>query len=275
MPVFGAKQLSEISVQDVEEYRAQRLSSGLKRSSVNREISCLRKVFNVAKTWRYAEDNPVSRVKLYSESESLRERELLETEETRLVQAASAHLKPILAVALNTGMRRGEIFELKWDDLDFEKREIRIPKSKSGKMRFLPMNSVLLGLLKSLGGETKAEGHVFVNPETGMPYTDIKRAFDGACRRSGIKNLRFHDLRHTFASRLVRRGADLRIVQELMGHASIVTTQRYLHVLAKEKQAAVERLTETLPSKTARQMSVIRSGTPEASHVPNDSSLAS
>ena len=275
VPVFGKKMLSEITVENVEEYKANRLSSGLKKSSVNREISCLRKVFNVAKAWRYAEENPVCNVKLFSENESLRERELLEPEETRLLQACSGHLRPILIVALNTGMRRGEIFKLKWADVDVEKREIRIAESKSGKMRFLPTNSALLGLLKSLMGQAKSEGHIFLNPESGKPYTDVKRAFDGACRRAGVKNLRFHDLRHTFASRLVRRGADLKIVQELMGHASIVTTQRYLHVLGKEKLAAVERLIEPcLPSQPC-QKSVISDQRPKAPPALNSSPYAS
>lgn len=85
---------------------------------------------------------------------------------------------------------------------------------------------------------------MFTNPDTGEPYTRIKRAFSTACERAGIEDLRFHDLRHTFASRLVRRGVDLVIVKELMGHASIVTTQRYLHSQASEKLQAVETLTK-------------------------------
>jgi len=90
--------------------------------------------------------------------------------------------------------------------------------------------------------------HVFVNPDTGNPYTDISRAFNGACKRAGIKKLKFHDLRHTFGSRLVRNGANLNLVRELMGHASIVTTQRYLHSGTDEKRHAIESLTPNQPN---------------------------
>ena len=84
--------------------------------------------------------------------------------------------------------------------------------------------------------------YVFINPKTGKPYVEIKRAFRSACIRASIKDFHFHDLRHTFASRLVRKGVDLNTVKELMGHASITTTQRYLHSQAKEKRQAVETL---------------------------------
>jgi len=84
--------------------------------------------------------------------------------------------------------------------------------------------------------------YVFINPNIGKPYVDIKRAFRSACNGAGIEDFHFHDLRHTFASRLVRNGVDLNTVKELMGHASITTTQRYLHSQAKEKRQAVETL---------------------------------
>jgi len=146
-------------------------------------------------------------------------------------------------VALNTGMRKGEIFKLKWQNVDFDRREIRIPESKSGRERKIPINS---NLYHELYGQRLQDGqneYVFVNPGTGEPYVDIKRSFDTACKRAGVEDLRFHDLRHTFATRLARRGVDLVLVKELMGHASIVTTQRYLHSQASEKMRAVETLT--------------------------------
>lgn len=241
-PYFGSYGLPKISPEMVEEYKSERLSTGIKKCSVNRELSCIRKVFNVAIAWGYTKTNPLKDVRFYSEKENIRERVLSEDEEVRLLAASSPHLMPILKVALNTGMRKGEIFKMRWENVDFEKREVRIPESKSGTERRIPINSALFALLHSLRSRDGNHESVFSNPETGKPYVDIKRAFSGACRRASITNLRFHDLRHSFASRLVSRGVDIVIIKELMGHASIVTTQRYLHSQASEKLRAVETL---------------------------------
>ena len=243
-PYFGSSRLSDITTEKVEDYKSERLSGGLKNSSVNRELSCLRKIFNKAIDWGYASNNPVRRVEFLSENESLRERVLTEDEESRLFESISPHLRLILMVALNTGMRKGEIFNLKWEDIDFESRKIRISKSKSGRGRTIPMNSILFSLLSGLKSQNGKTEFVFTNPETGKPYIDIKKAFNGACKRAGIKNLHFHDLRHTFASRLIKRGVDLIIAKELLGHSSVVTTQRYLHSQAREKMEAVETLSK-------------------------------
>ena len=182
------------------------------------------------------------KVKFFPENCNLRERVLKEEEEKQLFEAATPHLKPILAVALYTGMRRGEVLKLRWQHVDFEDREIMVVESKSGKARTLPINSFLFHLLYGLRHRDGKSEFVFVNHERGKPFVEIKRAFNGACKRAEIKDLRFHDLRHTFASRLARNGVDLNTVKELMGHASITTTQRYLHSQAKEKRQAVETL---------------------------------
>jgi excisionase family DNA binding protein len=239
---FGDFKLGNLKPEMVEDYMAKRLADGLKPCSVNREVSCLRTIYNVAISWGYVSENPVKKVKLFSEKENIRERVLLADEETKLLAGSSPHLRPILEVALHTGMRKGEIFSLRWEHLDLERGEVRIVRSKSGKGRVVSMNSALLALLRTLKAEAGVNEHVFVNPETGKPYVDVKRAFQTACRRAGIKDLRFHDLRHTFASRLVKKGVDLILVMELMGHASVITTQRYTHSQAAEKKRAVELL---------------------------------
>jgi len=241
-PYFGIYKLTKISPLMIEEYIAGRKEEGLKNSSVNRELSCLRKIFNLAIDWDYVAVNPVRKVKSLSEKGSMRERVLSEDEEVRLFEAAALHLKPMLMVAIYTGFRRGAIFNLKWQNVDFEKGEIRTSQSKTGVGRAVPMNSEVMTMLYSMKAQNGNCEHVFVNPDTGKPYTDISRAFNGACKRTGIKNLKFHDLRHTFGSRLVRNGANLNLVRELMGHASIVTTQRYLHSQADEKKQAIESL---------------------------------
>jgi len=265
---FGDLKLGYVKAEMVEEYMAKRLADGLKPCSVNREVSCLRTIFNVAISWGYASENPVKKVKLFSEKENIRERVLLPEEETKLLLSCSPHLRPILEVALNTGMRRGEIFQLRWEHVDLEMGEIRIVRSKSGRGRVVSINSGLLAVLKGLRSEAGSGFYVFINPETGKPYVDVKRAFQTACRRAGIKDLRFHDLRHTFASRLVKRGVDLILVKELMGHASVITTQRYTHSQAAEKKRAVELLCLKAPEPAQERQTAVKS---EA--IPVDPSL--
>jgi excisionase family DNA binding protein len=243
-PYFGSTPLSKIIPETVEEYKAERLSAGIEKCSVNRELSCLRKIFNVAIDWGYASSNPVSKVKFFSEKENIRERVLDECdEEPRLLKAAVTYLEHMIVVALNTGMRKGEVFNLRWKNVDIERKQISIKESKSGRERKIPINSALFSLLNALKSQNGSGEYVFTNSRTGKPYTDIKKSFSKACDDAHIEDLRFHDLRHTFATRLVRRGVDLVMVKELLGHASIVTTQRYLHSQADVKFRAVESLT--------------------------------
>jgi len=249
-PEFGTYELSKISPLMLEDYRLKRLKEGKKKSTINRELSCVRKIFSVAIDWGFfADSNPVSKIKFYSEKEHIRERILIESEEVRLFAEANSYLNPMLRVALYTGMRRGEVFKLRWENVSFEKQEIKISESKSGRERRIPINSVLFDLLYVLKSKNGKDEYVFTNPKTGKSYVDIKRSFDSVLKKVGMEDFHFHDLRHTFASRLVRNGVDLNTVKELMGHSSIVTTQRYLHSQRKEKMAAVESLAGASPLK--------------------------
>ncbi len=144
--------------------------------------------------------------------------------------------------ALNTGMRKAEILNLKWNQVDLIARRIKVEKTKSGKVRFLPVNDVLFIALSRLKIMSRKNPFVFFNPDTGKPFLDMKTGFKGACKRAGISNLRFHDLRHTFASRLVAKGVDIETLKELLGHHSITLTQRYIHSNEERKMAAVELL---------------------------------
>jgi len=121
-------------------------------------------------------------------------------------------------------MRRNEILNLKWDHANLVLRMIRVEKTKSGK--------------------SNQSGCVFLNPETGRPFKTVRRGFENACRRAGIKNMRFHDLRHRFASRLIQKGADMVTVQKLLGHQSVVITQRYTHSNSSQMKEAVDLLAE-------------------------------
>lgn len=233
----------------IQKFRAWRLKEGNSKSTTNRYLQLLKKMYNVAKEEGYAEENPVLKVKLYSEKDTLTERVLTEEEEGRLLETSAEHLRSILILALNTGMRRGEIFNLMWSQVDFRDRKIRVERTKSQKLRFIPMNSTVYNELRRLESKNGQSSYVSFNPATGKPYVDVMTAFKAACKRAGVKGLRFHDLRHTFASRLVKRGADIVTVQTLLGHSTLALTQRYTHADDDRKREAIELLSGEVEGK--------------------------
>lgn len=250
---FEDKYLTEITTHQIEKYKAIRLDQGVRESTVNRDLAIMRKMLNLAIDWNYLKQNPVRKVKFFSEKDNLKERILTEVEEIRLLETSSKHLRSILIVALNTGMRRGEILNLKWSQIDLNSRRIRVEKTKSGKIRFIEINTLLLEEFLKLKNKSESNVHVFSNPETGKPYQDVKKAFKGACRRAGIVDFRFHDLRHTFATRLVEKGVDLITIKDLLGHSTVKITERYTHSFYEQKRRAVELLAKNQQERAKNQ----------------------
>ena len=241
-PYFGDKYLEEIKPEEVEGFKLARLEEGRTRSKVNRDLSLLRKLFNVAIDWGRLETSPMTKVRLFPEKDNLKERILTDEEETRLLKECPPYLRPIVITALYTGMRRGEILSLQWNQVDLEKDIITIKRTKSGKDRLVPMGESLKNLLLLLRSETSPSDYVFLYPPTMKPFTDIKRSFITAIRKAKVQGLRFHDLRHTYASRLIANGADIITVRDLLGHYSVEVTQRYTHSNHSQKRQAVETL---------------------------------
>lgn len=239
---FEDTELRKITPLMIQRLRKSRLKIGNAKSTTNRYLALLKRMFNVAIEEDYLEKNPVNKVKLFSERDTLKERILTDEEEKRLMEASSNHLKSVLIVALNTGMRRGEILNLRWTQIDFRMKRLRVEKTKSGKIRYIPMNGILFEELLKLKDRNTHIPYVFFNSETRSPFTTIKTAFNAACRRAEIQGLRFHDLRHTFATRLVEKGVDVFILQDLLGHSDISITQRYVHSNDEKKRKAVELL---------------------------------
>lgn len=244
VPYFGDYLLVDIKIHMIEKYQGKRLKDGVKKSTVNRELACLKKMFNKAIDWEFVKVNPVLKVEFFSEADNLKERVLSRDEERMLLETCPEHLKPIVITALQTGMRRREILMMKWVNINLEDGYLRVPKevSKSGKDRVINFNGMLktrLLMLKSLNGNSN---FVFVNPKTGMPFQDIKKSFRGACERAGIEGLRFHDLRHTYATRLAEQNVPITTIKELLGHSKISMTERYTHSSEEQKKKAVELL---------------------------------
>lgn len=160
------------------------------------------------------------------------------------------YVKPIVITALHTGMRKGEILSLKWDNVDLKHGFILLDVTKNGERREIPINKTLetVFLDKSLIRRLDVP-YVFYDPATGKPYQNVKRSFYTACRRAGIRDFHFHDLRHTFASHLVMSGVDITTVKELLGHKTLTMTLRYAHLAPSHKVRAVDVLDNALNDK--------------------------
>ncbi len=234
---FGNMQLSKINAGDVEKYKTKRVKQ-VSPASVNRELACLSAIFSLAKRSKIVTDNPVMEVRKFQERKlDLRILNIEEAE--RLIENASGYLNPILIIALNTGMRRGEILKLRWCDIDFDMHVISLWNTKGGRARKVPMNTYVEDTLFKLERESE---FVFINSQTGKPFTTVRKSFITVCDDSGIKDLRFHDLRHTAATWMVTAGIDLVTVSEILGHSDIKMTMRYAHPTPENKRRAVEAL---------------------------------
>jgi integrase len=201
--------------------------------------------------------NPATLVKAKLEHNE-RIRFLSEAEEARLLSALHENWPqhvPAFLVSIHTGMRAGEQFQLKWRDVSFDRRLISLPKTKTGKARHIPLNAIALQALEErkqvqLEYETKQKERgadqadsVYVFRDAGRdPQHNYRRWFNEALAEAKLKDYSWHCNRHTFASRLIMAGVDLRTVAELMGHSSIQMTMRYAHLAPQHSRAAVDRL---------------------------------
>lgn len=235
---FGAKMLGDITSYDVECFKAERKKT-MAGATVNRDLALLKTMYNKAAHWKFFRgENPVRGVSFFPEQQ--KERILSDEEARRLVEASTKSLKPVVIVALNTGMRTSEILGLRWESVDFARRFIFVERSKNGRSRKVPMNSEVLNTLAGL--PRNGEEFVFSKERSSGPLRSVRTAFLSALRKAKISNLRFHNLRHTFATNLVMNGVDLVTVKEILGHSEIAMTVRYSHPSDSRKMDAVERL---------------------------------
>lgn len=231
LPVFGEKLLAEITPKSLAAYKTQRRIEGAAPATTNKELQLVRHAFNLTiREWEWCRNNPMHKVSMEPVHNQV-DRWLTADEETRLLNASPVWLREIIIFALNTGMRQGEILALKWQDVDFCRGTLVVMKSKNRERRTVPLNNIVFELLAAkraaCGGK---DGLVFLtglgNP---LQARYLVRAFTKARDRADIPDFRFHDLRHTFATRLVQKGVDLYKVQRLLGHKTGLMTQRYAH----------------------------------------------
>ena len=222
---------------------------GNKPATINRHVATLKHMFTKAVEWEMVEEDVLKRlrkVKLLKEN-NRRLRYLSKEKCQALLKECDSHVRPIVTVALNTGMRKGEILGLTWDSVDLKHGFILLEQddTKNGERREIPVNEAARAALQSVTRRLDVP-YVFYDHETGNSYKDVKKGFNGACRRAGIVDFRFHDLRHTFASHLVMNGVDLTTVKELLGHKTLALTLRYAHLAPSHKVKAVDILDNAL-----------------------------
>lgn len=237
LPVFGHLKLCDVTTELISDYRDERLKT-VKPATVYQELSLMRRMFNVARReWKWVRDNPAADLSFSVGNKNARDRWLSPEEERLLLSKATnpAWLRPLLIVALHTGMRRGEILNLVWKDLDFNRRLITIHKSKNGEKRGIPMSQTVFLCLKNWGRVVDISGRVFPRA-----VRSLRAAFDKTLDKAEITDFHFHDLRHTFATRLVQNGVDLYKVKELLGHKTINMTMRYAHHYPESLRSSVE-----------------------------------
>lgn len=247
---FAGKTFDRISPLLIEKFKKQRRESVTRYererrpASVNRELAALSRIFSLAIDNGITDTNPCRKVKKLRENNE--RRRYLSSEEQRRLMAAligrRAHLQPLVLLAVNTGMRRGELLSLTWRNVDFQRGVIHVTNTKTGRDRDVPMNSEVRSILLELQRQAKEEGSVFRNRKTGVNLTDVKTAFNGACTDAGVHDFRFHDLRHTAATRLADAGADAFTIAEILGHTTLQMTKRYTHATDERKRQAVEAL---------------------------------
>lgn len=245
---FKGKTLRQITPPMIENFKQSFLAKptkhGNRRSSatVNYHLSILSKIFSLAVDSEFLETNPSSRVKKLKLNNQ-RTRVLSDEEEVKLFSALDNNdlVKNIILIALHTGMRRGEIFNLKWFDVDFHRGLIQIRESKTNKKRLIPMNSTVNKLLNGL--KRKSE-FVFPSPKTNGRLDNIKRSFRKAVELAQIQDFCFHDLRHTAATRMADAGADAFTLMKILGHSDIRMTARYTHATDTALRRAVTNLDE-------------------------------
>jgi integrase len=284
--LYGPMQIRRFNTGIVEQLQTDLINKKYKACSNNKVLNILKHMLNKAVEWEMVEPETLKKVRKVKplRDDSKRLRYLSNDECQALISSCEPHLRPIVITALNTGMRKGEILSLKWENVDLRHGFILLDRTKNGERREIPVNSTLKEVLHGVSRRLDVP-YVFYDPATGKRYQDVKRSFGTALKRvdihkcpdcsyqkakmrtketvidncpncgvkmaviKGIQDFHFHDLRHTFASHLVMAGVDLTTVSRLLGHKSLTMTLRYSHLAPSHLVKAVDILDSTLNGK--------------------------
>lgn len=262
----------------IEKYRSSRIKAGVTIRTVNRDVQALRAALRRAHDWGIIPEHPLAKVKSLKEDLSARVRYLSTDEEEWLRAALDAReekmradrdngnewrrdrgyrqfpdlravpfadrLKPLVLLSLNTGIRRGEAFNLMWSDIDLEGANLTVEGeiAKTDQTRHIPLNTEALNVLQGWRAQSSGDGYVFPADDGKNRLDNVNKSWGRVLKKAEVSGFRWHDLRHTFASNLVIAGENLNTVRELLGHSDLKMTQRYAHLSPEKKRTAVEKL---------------------------------
>ena len=259
LPVLGDKYLSQIKPTQIVAYKTMRRNEGASASSINKELAFAKHAFNIAiREWEWLHQNPFSRVNMEKLPQP-RVRYLTAEEFKRLYQTCNNRLKPIVLMAVQTGMRQDNILSLTWQQVNINRNIIMLEHTKNGERLGLPINQTVKNLLTGLN-KVRHINSDYVFPSsagTKIGSSKIGKWFRDACKEAGIENFRFHDLRHTAASWMVQGGTNLYVVQQILGHKTGAMTQRYAHLAPdnlKEGVAVLDKIGDVVAKTVAEQV---------------------
>ena len=280
--VLFDRPMAEISPWTIEKWRAEQRKRGKAQTTINRDLTVLRTVLSKAVLWKVIVTHPLEPLKplkvdtagilrYLTLEEEAHLRDALHQRDAQIKAARERgnawrrarkytemptleehgygdHLSPMVLLSLNTGMRRGELFSVRWADVNFQTKTLTVrgKTAKSGQTRYIPLNAEALQVLMAWHQQTLGEGLVFPGKKGGR-LDNVRKAWSGVLKAADICGFRWHDLRHTFASKLVMAGVPLNTVRELLGHTTPAMTLRYAHLAPDHKASAVERLCPALP----------------------------
>ena len=272
--------LVDVNLWVIEKWRSEELKRGKAKTTINRDVTTLKACLSKAVEWEMLPANPLQKLTPLRAEGSSRARYLTASEESALRNALIArdqrlrenrvsgnawrrarhqaalpdlstvafadYLQPMVLLTFNTGLRRGEVLQLRWADVDLPQRKliVRGDNAKSGKTRHIPLNNEALTTLQQWRSDSRSTEWVFAGHD-GERMQAVKTSWTGVLRSAAIIDFRWHDLRHHFASRLVMNGVDLNTVRELLGHSDLAMTLRYAHLSPEHKADAVAKLCDS------------------------------
>lgn len=259
LPFFEKYTLSVLTQQPalINQYKVERLKSGAAPSTLNRELALMKHAFSLAeREWQWVQSNPVKKTSMEKEKPP-KDRWLTSDEEKSLLSVMPQWIQDVTLFGVDTGCRRGEILSLPWKCVDLQKRVVTIFGQKTGEWRGIPLTERLHEMLSVRSTTIKVRplpnDVVFTNP-LGMPLNihELRWSFEEALKKACIEEFRFHDLRHTFATRLAQNGVDLFTIQKLLGHKSYATTQRYAHHYTESLRLGINVLDRHIRNETGQ-----------------------
>ena len=246
-PILAGRCLHEIDRRVLAELVSARKQAGVSDTTIRRDLAYLSSMCSAAISWGWLDTNPVTQFnKRVLKEARPRTRFLSRAEYDRLLGAASARLARAIVLAVETGLRRGELFGLTVGRIDLKRREIVLDQTKSGAPRRVPLSALAKATIQEvLADEDRPKGaeYLFARPD-GTCFIDFKKGFAAACHRAKITGLRWHDLRHTFASWFVQSGGDLYHLSRLLGHSTVQMSARYGHLRTHDLHEALERVSQ-------------------------------